>query len=235
MPAFNRIALALCALVILPGCASSTITSRHAYQGEKLARPDHIIIYDFAATPADVAAGSGLSGRITAHDTPQTAEQIEVGRRLGAEVAKELVAEIRKMGLPAARAVGGPSPVVGDLVIKGYLLSVDQGSAEERVLVGFGQGAADLRAAVEGYEVTRRGLRLLGSGQTESAGGKTPGMLVGVATLAATGNPVGLIVGGASKLMGEEKGSETIEAAAQRTAKEIADQLRVKFKEQGWI
>jgi hypothetical protein len=54
MPAFNRIALALCALVILPGCASSTITSRHAYQGEKLARPDHIIISDFLISASDL-------------------------------------------------------------------------------------------------------------------------------------------------------------------------------------
>lgn len=60
-------------------------------------------------------------------------------------------------------------------------------------------------------------------------------MLVGVATLAATGNPISLIVGGASKLRGEEKGLETIEGAAQRTAQEIAEKLRVKFQEQGWI
>jgi hypothetical protein len=83
--------------------------------------------------------------------------------------------------------------------------------------------------------MTRQGLRLLGTGQLESGGSKTPGMLVGIAAVAATGNPVGLIVGGASKLAGEKRGSETIEGAAQRTAKEIAEKLRVKFQQQGWI
>lgn len=235
MKASVRISISCIALMVLAGCASSAVRTRHAYSGERLARPEHIIIHDFGATPGDVPDDSALSGRVSPHTVAQTSEQIALGRELGREVAQELVDEIRAMGLSAARAVGGPTPVVGDLVIKGYFISIDQGSAEKRMLVGFGQGAADLRAAVEGYEVTRRGLRLLGSGETESAGGNTPGVLVGVATLAATGNPVGLIVGGASKVMGEEKGTETIEGAAKRTAKEIANQLRVRFKEQGWI
>lgn len=230
-----RFGSVICALILLSACASGTIRSRHAFSGERLARPQHIIVHDFGTTPNDVPADSGLTGRVSTHAAQQTPEQIALGRRLGSEVAQELVDEIRAMGLPAARAVGGPSPVVGDLVIKGYFVSIDQGSAEKRMLVGFGEGAADLRAAVEGYEVTKDGLRLLGSGETESASGKTPGMLVGVASLAATGNPIGLIAGGASKVMGEKKGTETIEGAAKHTAKEIGDQLRVKFREQGWI
>lgn len=235
MKRLPRIAVAWSLLVVLAACSSATVRSRQGYAGPRLARPAHILIHDFGASPADVAAGSALDGRVAQHGTPQTAEQLDLGRRLGASVAQQLVAEIRKMGLPASRAVGGPVAVPGDLVIKGYFVALDPGSAEQRVLVGFGQGAADLRAAVEGYEVTPTGLRLLGRGETEAQSGKTPGMLVGVASLAATGNPVGLIAGGASKLMGEKKGSETLEGAAQRTAKEIADQLRLKFKEQGWI
>jgi hypothetical protein len=223
------------ALAILSGCASSDVTTRQPYTGERVARPDRIIVHDFAATSADVPAGSALAGRSAEHPTPQTAEQIETGRQLGAHVAKELVAEIRDMGLPAVRAAGQPPPRVGDLVIRAYSVSIDPGSAGERVLVGFGSGAAELRTVVEGYLMTRQGLRRLGSGQLESGGSKTPGMLVGVATLAATGNPISLIVGGASKLRGEEKGLETIEGAAQRTAQEIAEKLRVKFQEQGWI
>jgi hypothetical protein len=139
------------------------------------------------------------------------------------------------MGLPAARAADGVKPRVGDIVIRGYFVSIDQGSSEQRMLVGFGSGAAELRVVVEGYRMTPQGLRLLGSGQGQSGGDKKPGMLVGIASLAATGNPVGLIVGGVSKLHGEETGSEKIDGIAQRTAQEIANELKVKFKEQGWI
>jgi hypothetical protein len=226
---------AVLALATLAGCSGSSVTSRHAYSGPKLARPSHIIVHDFAATASDVESTSPLNGSVAAHATPQTSEQIALGRQLGAEVARELVAEIRKMGLPAVRAADGPKPAVGDLVLKGYLLSVDQGSADKRMLVGFGQGAADVRAAVEGYEVTPTGLRLLGHGSTDAASGNTPGLLVGAATLAATGNPVGLLVGGASKVMGESSGSETVEGQAKRTADDIAKAMKVKFQEQGWI
>jgi Domain of unknown function (DUF4410) len=161
--------------------------------------------------------------------------QIKAGRKLGAEVAKDLIAEIQNMGLPAVRAAGQPSPRVGDIVIMGYFVSIQEGSAGERVLIGFGSGAADLKTAVEGYLMTAQGLRWLGSGEIESGGGKTPGVAVPLAIAAATANPIGLIVGGAAKVYGEKSGSATIEGAAKRTAAEIADKLRVAFEKQGWI
>ncbi|MCK5008902.1 MAG: DUF4410 domain-containing protein [Deltaproteobacteria bacterium] len=35
------------------------------------------------------------------------------------------------------------------MLIRGYLLSIDEGSADKRFVVGFGSGASDLKAAVE--------------------------------------------------------------------------------------
>jgi len=53
---------------------------------------------------------------------------------------------------------------------------------------------------------------------------------------AATGSPVGLLVNSVLTVKGEKKeGSETLEGAARRTADEIAKELRVVFKNQGWI
>jgi fructose-bisphosphate aldolase, class I len=51
----------------------------------------------------------------------------------------------------------------------------------------------------------------------------------------ATANPIGLVVGGAVKATGEVSGSETIEGAAERTAKEAAAQQHTAAEEQGWI
>ena len=104
MKLFNRIVLCMFVIAAIVGCASSTITSRQEYQGGKIARPDHIIVYDFAATPADVASDSAIAGQYSEHSTPQTAEQIATGRQVGAEIAKVLVEDIRGMGLPAERA-----------------------------------------------------------------------------------------------------------------------------------
>ena len=221
-------------IILVAGCASTEVTERQRYEGARLARPDRIIVHDFAATPADVHAESALPSE-SAGAATQTAEDIEVGRKLGAEVAKRLVADLQGMGLPAVQAAGQRPPRAGDIVIKGSFVSVEEGSAGKRVLVGFGSGAADLRTVVEGYLMTAEGLRKLAGGEVASESGKTPGMAAPLAVAAATSNPIGLIVVGAMKARGEMTGSSTVEGRAQSTADEIAAQLKTAAEEQGWI
>jgi hypothetical protein len=231
----THIVVILLALLALAGCAKTQISDRQEYTGGKLPRPEHILVYDFAATAADLSDDSALAGRISEHDTPQTAEQIEMGRKVGAEIAAHLVAEIRAMGMPAERASDASKAKVNDLVIRGYLLSVKKGDALERVAIGLGAGASELRATVEAFQMTATGLRKLGGGELDAGGGKAPGAAVGAAVLIATHNPLGLIVSTGVKAYGEESGKSTIEGRADQTAKEIADQLKKKFEEQGWI
>jgi hypothetical protein len=223
----------LFALVILAGCASSKVTAYQPYQG-KIDRPDRIIVYDFAATPSDLPpeVAAMLPGLPS---PPQTAEQLAMGRKLGAEIAKALVADIRNMGLPAIGAAGQPAPAPGDALIVGYFASVNPGSATERVVLGFGSGAAELKTVVKGFLMTSEGLRALGSGEVEAGSGKMPGGAVPLVVAVATANPIGLAVAGAAKAYGEASGSETVEGAAQRTADEIAAKVRVAAEKQGWI
>jgi len=128
----------------------------------------------------------------------QTAAQIGAGRRRGAQIAKELVADIQGMGLPAVEA-------------------------------------SELSTAVEGYLVTAQGLRKLGSGTVQAGGSKTPGAALGDVVAVASGNPVGLIVSSGMKVYGEASGKSKLEGRAKATAGEIADQLKIRFQEQGWI
>src|SRR5262249_14697331 len=139
------------------------------------------------------------------------------------------------MGLPALRATSGVSPQVNDILIRGYLLSVEQGSAAKRFVIGFGSGTSELETVVEGYQMTPQGLRKLGSGTISSAGNKTPGMFVPGAVAAATGSPIGVIVVGGMKIYGEVSGSSGVQGRAKKTADEVAEQLRVGFQQQGWI
>lgn len=219
---------------LIGGCASTDVTARQEYRGETIARPGLIIVHNFAATPGDMPAWAA-SGKYTAAGTNQTAEDIDVGRKLGAEVAKELVMKIQDMGLPAEQVEGRMSPQLGDLVIIGYFETVDPGSTAKRMALGFGSGAAHLRTVVEGYLMTQQGLRRLGSGEVDSGGSKSPGAAMPLAVAVATGNPIGLIVSTAVKASGEASGKSTIEGSAKQTAELIAEKLQVKFKEQGWI
>jgi hypothetical protein len=225
----------LLALITVAGCASTKITSRQQLVTGPLPRPDHILVYYFGATAADVPADSGFAGQIAEPSTPQTAEQIEAGRQLGAQLAIALAANIRAMGLPADAVTSRRSPQVGDIVIRGYLFSIEEGSAAKRVAIGFGAGGSELKTAVEGYQMTAQGLRKLGSGTLDSGGSKTPGGALGAATFIATANPAGLIVGTGMKAYGEVSGSSKIEGRAKETAKEIAAVLKKRFQEQGWI
>jgi hypothetical protein len=154
---------------------------------------------------------------------------------LGAEIAAQLVKRIRGMEMPGEHAVTGTTPQINDIVIRGYLISFNEGSAVKRIAIGFGSGASHLKVAAEGFQMTAQGLRKLGSGTAESGGSKSPGADLGVVGLIATHNPAGLIISSGVKVYEEESGSSKVEGRAQQIADEIAEVLEKRFKEQGWI
>ena len=117
------------ALAVLAGCASTNVTQQTPMVSPGLARPNQIWVYDFIADPAKLPADSSISADLSAPTTPPTAEELETGRRLSAIIAKSLVADIQAMGLPAVQAGPGAAPQVGEGVMRGYLVSVQAGSA----------------------------------------------------------------------------------------------------------
>ncbi|MGD2100426.1 MAG: DUF4410 domain-containing protein [Desulfobacterales bacterium] len=231
----NHTLLCLLALLFIAGCASTKVTNREELVTGKIPRPNTIWVHDFAATPADVSDESVLTGHDLDHETPQTAKEIATGRQLGAEIASQLIDRINGMGMHAERGSAETKPQINDIVIQGYLISVKEGSAGKRFAIGFGAGASDLKVAVEGFQMTAQGLRKLGSGSTDAEGAKTPGADLGIVGLLATHNPAGLIISSGMHLYGEESGSSTVKGRAKQTAKEIADVLKKRFQEQGWI
>ena len=69
-----------CALI---GCASAKVTEHGAYAAnDQLPRPNRIIVYDIVATPADIPPDSPLNGFYDQRATPQSAKEIELGRKL---------------------------------------------------------------------------------------------------------------------------------------------------------
>ena len=217
------------------GCASTKVSDRERYSAGKLPRPAQIIVYDFVTNPEGVAPDSALAGQTAAPVTPPSAEQVDLDQQLGVQIAEELAANIRGMGLSAVRATSQTVSRVNDIMIHGYLLSVDEGSQLKRVTLGFGSGASELKTLVEGYQMTASGPRKLGQGSIDAGGGKVPGGALGVAALLVTHNPVGLAVQAGVQGYGEYSGSAKIQGRAKQTAKEIADQLQIRFKEEGWI
>lgn len=232
----RSIIVILVAVIGTIGCASSEITEleRH-YEDELLTKPSRIIVYNFSATPDDITAGAAISGHYQKRTTPQTAEQIKVGRQLGDKLAEELVKEILALGMPAEHADSWHPPGIGNLLIMGEFISIDEGSRAKRMLIGFGAGAGKLQTHVVGYQFTDHGLRRLGDAVIETSGGKMPGMIVpvGVGAVAGRAGTSAIIAGGMN--VAQEFGPESMNAAAKRTAQEITKILSRAFAERGWI
>ena len=221
--------------LFVAGCASTQVTNQQHFTTGHLPRPGNILVYDFIASAADVPADSALAGRPDLNTAPQTADQIAAGRRAGAEIAVALAKDIGDMGMPAERALPGMKIQINDIMIRGYILSVDEGSTVKRLTIGFGSGKSTLKVVVEGYQMTTQGLRKLNSGTINARRHPNPGSELGLATLIVTGNPVGLIVGSGVRAYNEASGRSKIEGRARQIAGAIADQLKPLFQEQCWV
>ncbi len=214
----------LFAAVLMAGCARSQVTERRSFAVfEQLPQPGRVIVYDFAATPQGVAPSSAISGRFQLVQRPQSPQEIRLGQELGQRVAAALVKNILAMGLPAERAHTGQPPNIGNLVITGEFVTIEEGHRGKRMIIGFGAGKGKLKTIVEKYQITAAGPRLLKSLKIKAAGGKGPGVaapLIIVGLIA--GRPLqALAISGGINII-QELGPEKIQGAADRTAKAIA-------------
>ena len=67
-------------------------------------------------------------------------------------LAKRLVSDIQNMGLYAERAAGPVPPTGIDVLILGQLVSIDEGNAAERMVIGLGAGRSDVEAHGPGLQ-----------------------------------------------------------------------------------
>ncbi len=236
----NRtIILAACLFtaLLVVGCAGANVSDQQSNVATDaiILKPARVIVYDFASTPEAVPPDSAIAGLYRQRTTPQTPEEIELGRSLGAKVSARLVEELNKNGIAATAAATGPVPHPGDAVIRGEFVTIDKGNRTKRMLIGFGAGAAGLETLVEGYVVTTAGLVPLGSAQIETSGGKMPGMLVPIGAGAAMGTvATSVAISGTANVL-QELGPEGLDGAAKRTAKEIAKVIVKAYEERGWM
>src|SRR5262249_4099810 len=147
--AICRVASCVLATAILSGCASSSVTGHQRYVYDKLPRPGKIVVYSFAASAADVPGDSAFAGQAYASSVVPTSEEIQLGRELGDQIAARLVSNIEEMGLPASHGIPGGPLQVHDIVIRGYLASIEQGSTVKRMTIGFGSGGSEMTTVVE--------------------------------------------------------------------------------------
>ena len=240
MKTVSRLALViLLVLAIAAGCGPTKV------QQEKMAltqlpRPDLILVYDFAVSPDEVKLDTGLSAELKQKyeehkGTSRTAEEIKVGHKVADAVAEELVKKIRSYGLSAERSFGLPQGKGKVLMIKGQLLSIDEGNRTERVAIGLGAGRTSVQANIQVYELTPQGKKQVDTLRGTAKSGRKPGMgeMMGVGAIA--GHLLTSTVVSGALSGGSEMTSATVEGDGKRLAENIAQDLGKFFVDQDWI
>ncbi|HEY5849885.1 MAG TPA: DUF4410 domain-containing protein [Lysobacter sp.] len=216
-------------IALLAACASSTVALPETTPlADQMTRPGRVVVYDFVGTRDDLPPDSAIVRYYEQRTVPQTAAEIDLGRKLGRLVAQDLVKELNSAGITAHHSDSVAKAQIGDGIVRGEFVSVNEGSRTKRVLIGFGAGAGELKTLAETYQVTETGLRPLGWTQVDTAGGKLPGILVPVGVGASAA-----VAGGAN--IAQERGPEAMQAAAQRTAKELAKLIIDGYRKRGWL
>jgi len=231
----NRASVLFAAVLLTAGCTSTIVVDE--FQGDGLPRPDRVLVYDFATSGGEIRLDRGLDAALVAaaHGEPRGQLERELGRKVADAIAEHLVMELRGMGLPAQRARGHASPSGRSIVVEGQIVSIDEGSRAERVIIGLGAGHSLVETHVRVYETAYGSELTLLDLRIEAESGKTPGAAETLGLGAATGH---LVVSGsvtAVQAVGNETLGATVDADAVRTARQLAAKLRPVFEHQGWI
>ena len=204
-----------------------------------LPRPQVVVVDTFAASPGEVTLDQGLSTEVEEaikadRGTSRTEQELQAGRQVADAIADKLVVEIRDMGLRAERGSALPAGTQNATLIKGQLVSIDEGNRTERVIVGLGAGRSDVRTQVQVYEVTPAGSRLIDTIEVDAKSGLAPGMAETMGVGGLTGHLlVSTVVGGGLHVADEAIGADVV-ADADRASKGIAKQLSALFAREGW-
>lgn len=215
------------------GCASASVTTIPATRDESmLPQPSVVYIYDFAVSANDVVIDT-LGAEFMSEGEKLSEEERQAYATANA-LSEAIVAELLKRGINAKRASDGDIPPLHALVLKGQFITIDEGSRFKRMVIGFGAGSSELRASVQAYQATERGLRRIAEAEAEASGSKMPGMAIPVAGGAAMGSAAtSAVISGGMNIARETRGA--MNPDAQRMAEKIAERAKAFYKRQGWL
>ena len=218
-------------LACLAGCASSDVQMLLEYEGtQQLERPDLVLIHDFIP-PNE---GDGTRGEITTSE--EALEKTETCKEANEVIFDTLAEEMKKLGLPAQRAID-PIPAVRNILsIEGEFLCLDEGNSFTRLLIGFGAGSAQVNTIVRIYLESGDQKELLqefmATVETSDKAGIGPAVL-GFDPMAGGGMVSTVVSCGMSAA--SETWESDIEALSDALAKTIVKSLIPLSIEHGWL
>lgn len=231
-----RIPVALVMGLLLAGCASTDAdVTKSNGANMRLPYPSRILVYDFAISPSEVSPESAAAGQLNgAGDSPESAEQAQLERQVAAIVADDVAARLRDLGLPATRWHGAPPAGSNLYAIEGQFVTIDEGSAFKRMVIGFGSGGTEVRALVQAYYISNGQKTVVGEAEVSAESSKKPGLAATLPVSAALSAPAAAFgiqtgIGVVSEI------NTDVQKGAEDTAEAIVELLKPRMEAQGWI
>jgi len=221
-------------LMLAASCARTNVEYVGA-ESRPMPRPERILVHPFGVSPDQVALDQTIGLRLQEIIGAKTddSERLRIAQELSGIVAQRLAGDLQSKGFDAAVASAGTLPGVRTLEIDGQFLSVDQGSQRQRMIIGFGMGASEVRVLVQAFEVTEAGRALVDDFYIETQSSRRPGMGPMAGGGAVAGNAAAAVaLSGTTALVGAR--AQTVEADAQNLADRVAAELQKFFAQQGW-
>ena len=208
-------------VALVAGCAQVNTNGIRRHRGPRLPAPVAIVVYDFEPTGSSIGLDTGLDA--DGERGALTPEDLENRREVGSAVADMLAKELENRGILATRRSGPIGVPAGAMASGGQIVTVDEGSAAKRVLIGFGSGKSRLTSAAQLYALTDDAPSVIWEYQNTAASGPKPGIL--------TTLPIGAAIQGVSVMLLVINGgmstigamSSTSTANAKRMGDELAD------------
>ncbi len=225
-------ALLATAVLMLGGCKKTQINELEpvAMTQEKLAEPGEILVVPYAVSREDVKLDSGplrrILRRVEIVDADE--EEKELIEKLSRNLAQGMVDQFQKAGYQAKLVKSDSDAIPGALVVDGIFTSVDAGNTAKRTAIGFGAGAAKVRAVTRVvYMKGKTAVQVMNfssDGQTMKKPGAVTGMGSGAAVAGATA-----AAGAAS-----EEVMNNAEGVAHKSGRDLAEKILTDFPRLGW-
>ena len=118
------------ALSIIGGCAGAKVDATKT--SGPMARPDMIVVYNFAVTPAEVKLDEGMLATAMRDDKNRepNAEDKKVGYLVAEKLSTTLIEELREKGIHAVRPGANIQPTYTTVTLNGEFLAIDQSGSD---------------------------------------------------------------------------------------------------------
>jgi len=227
----------LLGVLVLAGCASAAVTQQAQRAPADYDRPSQIVIYPFAANPAEVTLNQSIIQKAYRGATGdnQNADQLQIAHDTAQAICQQVVSDLTSQGYNAICAQRGTFVAGGNiLIVDGALTNISEGNRLRRLVIGFGTGASTLDSNASMYQRIGGNLNQVLAFSTHADSGKMPGAAVMAPVGVAAGGGAAAVVGMNAAVGGAKTYSSSTSSLAKKTSDQIVKTVADYTARAGW-